>query len=146
VRVIWVEVMSKTKGVVTLAVMAAVLCAGMAVADVWPGLNGGGSAANSCPTAIGTNINVKWMLRLDPQTYNGRGGGAMRSKNIVLRDGEIALLAPGSASTDLAFYDAALGGFRRSFPSTLVRTGNSAWNTTGVEGRDLRNGQHLRIS
>ncbi len=44
-------------------------------AENWPGLNGGGSAANSSPTAIGTNINVKWMLRLDPQTYSSRGGG-----------------------------------------------------------------------
>ena len=123
-------------GVLLLLVVAA-------HAENWPGLNGGGTAANSCPTAIGTNINVKWMLRLDPQTYNSRGGGAMRSKNMVLRDGEIALLAPGSASTDLAFYDAALGGFKRAFPSTLLKTGNAEWNPTGIEGRDLRNGQHL---
>jgi hypothetical protein len=115
----------------------------MVSAENWPGLNGGSKAANSSPTAIGTNLNIKWMLRLDPQIRNGVYSwpyftGSMRSKNIVLREGEIALLAP-----DLAFYDAALGGLKRTFPTPLVRTGGAEWNPGGVEGRDLRNGQHM---
>ena len=143
--------MKKTMGVVSWAVMAAVLSAGMAVADVWPGLNGGGAAANSCPTAIGTNLNLRWMIRLDPQRLNAANhigsrfpyAGSIRSKNIVIRNGEVALLAQGVSSADLAFYDATLGGVRRSFSSTLTQTTKAEWTPVGVEGRDLRNGQFL---
>ena len=138
----------KQKKRVLLGLMTVILAAS-ALADNWPGLNGGGMAANSSPTAIGTNLGVRWSVRLDPLTRNSRLStdygftGSMRSKNIVLRDGEIALLAPDAASTDLAIYDAALGGIRRAFPTALTKTGNAEWNDAGIEGRDLRNGQHL---
>ena len=127
--------------------LTALLFTGAAQADNWPGLNGGGMAANSSPTAIGTNLSVRWMVPLDPQTRNSRAGyiftGSMRSKNIALRDGEVALLAPAASSTKLAIYDAILGGVLRAFPTPLTKTGDAEWNDIGIEGRDLRNGQHL---
>lgn len=68
---------------------------------------------------------------------------SLHIKNIVLRNGELPVLVPGTTSTDVEFIDATTGAHKRQFPIAITKTTLGEWNKLGDEGRSLRPGEVL---
>ncbi len=114
----------------------------------WPGINNGGTRTNSSDVNVGNNLQLQWTYVMDPQNVNtsktstGTYNGSFRSKNIAIRGGRIALLAPQGAGQDFVFLDPGKN-LISSFPTTLSESTGAEWNSFGQEGRDTRNGQFI---
>ncbi len=112
-----------------------------------PSILGNGTNNSFSPNALGTSpallfaktiINQKPISTL-PVTAAVRP--SVRSKNLLMRNNEIALLVPGTTTTDVGFFDTVTGVLKRQFPTTLKKTTRGEYNITGSEGRSLRPGE-----
>ncbi|MFH1761838.1 MAG: hypothetical protein ABIA63_12135, partial [bacterium] len=115
-------------------------------AEDWPGFLKDGARINSSPHNI-SELKIKWVYKIDsqnPQIYwLNRLAGSHRSKNICIRDGQIALIIPEDSIQHIGFINAETGELIRSFATDLGMTGIAEFNHVGIEGRDMRNGQYL---
>lgn len=113
-------------------------------AENWPGYNKGGQGINSSSVSIGNTPVLDWVYTLDPlnrQDGSSTYRGSFRSKNLAIRDGVVAVLVPDSGNQHFGYLRYTDGVLLRSFATHLDDTTKAEFNPSGVEGRDLRNGQ-----
>ncbi|MFH1760245.1 MAG: T9SS type A sorting domain-containing protein [bacterium] len=125
--------------------LSAILLISFCSGENWPGMHKTGTRINSSNTTLEGSLSLDWIYNIDPQklNYGLEFKGSLRSKNLAIRDGKVAVLLPFQNTQYFGFIDAGTGILSDSFATNLYQTTYAEFNHSGVEGRDTRNGQFI---
>ncbi len=117
----------------------------------WPGFAKDGEGKNASLVSLDHDLDLEWMYLIEGQIrlrgqkiHPGGYAGSLRSKNLAIRDGRIAVLIPNGEVQSFGFVGTQDGQLKRRFDAAhLSQSGFGEFNRSGIEGRDLRSGQFL---